>query len=46
MSLVSTIEAMDYMSVLGCEVINDLEIENLTLYEIFARITLSSDEGA
>ena len=34
MSLISTIEAMDYMSVLGCEVINDLELENLTLYEI------------
>ena len=38
MSLVSTIEAMDYMSVLGCEVINDLEIENLTLYEILLEL--------
>ena len=38
MSLVSTIEAMDYMSVLGCEVINDLKIENLTLYEILLEL--------
>lgn len=38
MSLVSTIEAMDYMSVLGGEVINDLEIENLTLYEILLEL--------
>lgn len=38
MSLVSTIEAMDYMSVLGMEVINDLVIENLTLYEILQEL--------
>lgn len=38
MSLISTIEAMDYMSVLGCEIINDLELENLTLYEILLEL--------
>ena len=34
MSLVSTIEAMDYLSVLGNEIVHDLLLENHTIYEI------------
>ena len=34
MSLVSTIEAMDYLSVLGNEMVHDLLLENHTIYEI------------
>ena len=36
MSLVSTIEAMDHLSVLGNEMVHDLLLENHTIYEIFA----------
>lgn len=34
MSLVSTIEAMDHLSVLGNEMVHDLLLENHTIYEI------------